>query len=59
MSGTSVERQNSGGQSATSTRRVHSATSTAPAIIQPVIDVAAKYGYITRAFPAEELYFRP
>ena len=38
--------------------RVHSATSTEPAIIQPVIDVAAKYSYLTRAFPAEELYFR-
>jgi len=38
--------------------RVHSATKTAPAIIQPVIEVAAKYGYIARPFPAEELYFR-
>lgn len=39
--------------------RVHSATSSEPAMIQPVIDVAAKYGYITRSFPAKELYFRP
>jgi NitT/TauT family transport system substrate-binding protein len=38
--------------------RVHSATSSDPAMIQPPIDVAAKYGYIPRSFPAKELYFR-
>jgi NitT/TauT family transport system substrate-binding protein len=37
--------------------RPPSATSGEPALIQPVIDIAAKYGYIPRAFPAKEAYF--
>lgn len=37
--------------------RIHSATTTELAMLQPVIDVAAKYGSISRAFPADELYF--
>jgi len=36
--------------------RVNDATSTDPALLQPLIDVAAKFGYITRAFPAREAY---
>ncbi len=36
--------------------RVNDATSTDPAMLQPLIDVAAKYNYITRAFPAREAY---
>lgn len=36
--------------------RVNDATNTDPAILQPLIDVAAKYNYITRAFPAREAY---
>jgi NitT/TauT family transport system substrate-binding protein len=37
--------------------RVNGSTSGDPALIQPAIDAAAKYGYITRAFPAKEAYF--
>lgn len=37
--------------------RVGAATSGDPALIQPAINIAAKYGYITRAFPAKEAYF--
>jgi NitT/TauT family transport system substrate-binding protein len=36
--------------------RVNDATSTDVPIMQPLIDTAAKYGFITRAFPARELY---
>jgi NitT/TauT family transport system substrate-binding protein len=37
--------------------RTNGATSGDPALIQPAINAAAKYGYITRAFPAKEAYF--
>jgi NitT/TauT family transport system substrate-binding protein len=37
--------------------RVNHSTSTNPAELQPVIDVAAKYKNISRAFPAKEAYF--
>jgi NitT/TauT family transport system substrate-binding protein len=37
--------------------RTPSATTSDPSLLQPVIDVAAKYKYIDRAFPAKELYF--
>jgi NitT/TauT family transport system substrate-binding protein len=37
--------------------RVNGATSGDPALIQPAIDLAAKYNYISRAFPAKEAYF--
>lgn len=36
--------------------RAHTATSTDPAMHQPVIDVAAKYGQIGRAFPAKDMF---
>lgn len=36
--------------------RAPAATNSDPALIQPVIDVAARYGYIERAFPAAELF---
>ena len=36
--------------------RVNDATATDPASLQPLIDVAAKYAFITRAFPAKEAY---
>lgn len=36
--------------------RVNDATSTDPALMQPLIDVAAKFGFIDRAFPAREAY---
>ena len=39
--------------------RAPAATASDPALIQPVIDVAARYGYITRAFPASELLTLP
>jgi ABC-type nitrate/sulfonate/bicarbonate transport system substrate-binding protein len=32
------------------------ATSLDPAVIQPIIDVSARYGYIPRGFPAAELF---
>jgi NitT/TauT family transport system substrate-binding protein len=32
------------------------ATSSDPGLLQPVIDVAARYGYIQRAFPARDLF---
>jgi NitT/TauT family transport system substrate-binding protein len=38
--------------------RAPGATTGAPALLQPVIDVAAKYGNISRAFAAKEAYFR-
>lgn len=38
--------------------RAHTATSTDPAMHQPVIDVAAKYGQIGRAFPAKDMFLR-
>jgi NitT/TauT family transport system substrate-binding protein len=37
--------------------RTNGATSGDPGLIQPAINAAAKYGYITRAFPAKEAYF--
>ena len=37
--------------------RVDGATSGDPGLIQPAIDVAAKYKFIARTFPAKELYF--
>ena len=37
--------------------RTNAATSGDPGLIQPAIAAAAKYGYITRAFPAREAYF--
>ena len=37
--------------------RVHAATTSDPALTQPVIDMAAKYGSLSRAFPAKEVYF--
>lgn len=37
--------------------RTNAATSGDPGLIQPAIDAAAKYGYITRSFPAKEAYF--
>jgi NitT/TauT family transport system substrate-binding protein len=37
--------------------RAHTATSSDPALIQPPIDVAAKYGQIAHAFPAKDIYF--
>jgi NitT/TauT family transport system substrate-binding protein len=37
--------------------RVDHSTTTDPAILQPIIDVAAKYKNIPRAFPAKEAYF--
>lgn len=37
--------------------RVDHSTSSDPALIQPVIDAAAKYKNISRAFPAKEAYF--
>lgn len=37
--------------------RVRSATVSDPAMIQPAIDVTAKYSYIPRSFPARGLYF--
>jgi NitT/TauT family transport system substrate-binding protein len=37
--------------------RPPSATVGDPALLQPVIDVAAKYGNITQAFPAKDAYF--
>jgi NitT/TauT family transport system substrate-binding protein len=36
--------------------RVNDATATDPASLQPLIDTAAKYGFIARAFPAKEAY---
>ena len=36
--------------------RAHTATSTDPAMHQPVIDVAAKYGQIGRSFPAKDIF---
>lgn len=41
-------------------RQIHrqpGATSGDPALLQPLIDCAARYGNIARAFPARELYF--
>jgi NitT/TauT family transport system substrate-binding protein len=37
--------------------RVAGATSSDPNLIQPAIEVAAKYKYIPRSFPAKEIYF--
>jgi len=36
--------------------RAPAATNSDPALIQPIIDVAARYGYIERTFPAAELF---
>jgi NitT/TauT family transport system substrate-binding protein len=36
--------------------RVNDATSTDPALIQPLIDTAAKYSFLSRSFPAREVY---
>ena len=36
--------------------RAHTATSSNPAMIQPAIEVAFKYGEITRSFPAREIF---
>jgi NitT/TauT family transport system substrate-binding protein len=38
--------------------RVHAATTSDPGLTQPVIDMAAKYGTLSRAFPAKEVYFQ-
>jgi NitT/TauT family transport system substrate-binding protein len=37
--------------------RAPSATSGDPTLLQPVIDLAAKYGNITHVFPAKDIYF--
>jgi NitT/TauT family transport system substrate-binding protein len=37
--------------------RAHTATSTDPSMIQPAVDVAAKYGLLPRTFAAKEIYF--
>jgi NitT/TauT family transport system substrate-binding protein len=37
--------------------RTNASTSSDPALIQPAIDVAAKYDSIAHAFPAKEIYF--
>lgn len=37
--------------------RVAGATTSDPNLIQPAIEVAAKYKYIPRSFPAKEIYF--
>jgi NitT/TauT family transport system substrate-binding protein len=37
--------------------RVHAATTSDPNLTQPVINMAAKYGSLERAFPAKEVYF--
>jgi NitT/TauT family transport system substrate-binding protein len=37
--------------------RVNGSTVGDPALIQPAIDLAAKYDYISRSFPAKEAYF--
>lgn len=37
--------------------RAEGATSSDPALIQPLIDAAAKYKFIARVFPAREIYF--
>lgn len=37
--------------------RVVFATSNDPKLIQPVIDVSAKYGFLPRSFPAQELFW--
>lgn len=37
--------------------RAEAATSSDPALLQPLIDVAAKYKQIPRSFPAKEIYF--
>lgn len=34
-------------------------TQLAPALVQPVIDQSAKYGMLSRAFPADEVIYRP
>ena len=34
-------------------------TSLSPALVQPVIDLAAKYGLLTRPFPASEVLYSP
>jgi NitT/TauT family transport system substrate-binding protein len=36
--------------------RAHAATTSDPALLQPNIDVAAKYGQLSRTFPAKELF---
>ena len=38
--------------------RTDSATTSDPSLIQPVIEVAAKYKYITRSFTARDAYFQ-
>jgi NitT/TauT family transport system substrate-binding protein len=37
--------------------RTNAATSSDPGLIQPAIDLAAKYGNISAAFPAKDIYF--
>ena len=37
--------------------RVNAATTGDPALLQPAIDVAARYKILPRAFPAKEAYF--
>jgi NitT/TauT family transport system substrate-binding protein len=39
--------------------RVDGATTSDPSLIQPLIDAAAKYKQIPRAFPAKEMFFDP
>jgi NitT/TauT family transport system substrate-binding protein len=38
--------------------RSDQATTSDPSLLQPVIDTAAKYKYLSRAFPASEIYFK-
>jgi NitT/TauT family transport system substrate-binding protein len=37
--------------------RAHSATTSEPSMVQPVIEVIAKYGLIPKTFPAKDIYF--
>jgi hypothetical protein len=39
--------------------RIEGATSADPALLQPVIELAARYNVIPRSFPAKEMYFNP
>ena len=41
---------------ATNGRRSDSSTKSDPGLVQPMIDVAAKYGYISRAFSAKDIF---
>ena len=39
--------------------RVHGATTSDPTLLQPVIELAARYAAIPHSFPAKEMYFTP